>query len=106
AASGSSARTPGAAHPRAAAPMSTSTAFTRLAVSGRSMLVWLLRMIRPSVREPEQQVPRVVIGSTASETVVVAAGAVELVVGGVLRGDLDVEPGGVVHLRHPAARVG
>src|SRR5215469_3577874 len=98
AASGSSARTKEAAAPQMMAARSAMRTLARGSVRPRSVSVSQLRMIEPSVREPEQQVQRVIIGRAASEPVVIAVATVELVVDGVLHGELHVEPRHVVHL--------
>src|SRR5262249_46666195 len=100
AASGSSARPAPAGARKTAAP-----AISRDA--GSSQPLWyLLIMAVTSVGKPQQQVHGVVVGSVAPDPVVVAAAAVELVVGDVLRRDLHVQPRHVVDLRDPAARIG
>src|ERR1700756_4860008 len=66
----------------------------------------IMHMASPSVGEPKQQIPGVVVGSVPPYAVIVAAAAVELVVAHVLRGQLGVEPGQVVHFRDPAPCVG
>src|ERR1700726_4438079 len=63
-------------------------------------------MMRTSVCEPQQQVQGIVVGGTASDPIVVGAGAVELGVADVLRRQLDVEPRQIVDLGKPAAGVG
>src|SRR5205807_8064413 len=106
--SGASAR----ASPRAPMPSARRLATASRAGSrrdggtGYSRRLSIMHMTIPSVGEPQQQVPGVVVGSVAPRAVVVTAGPVELVVPDVLRGELGVEPGQVVHFRNPAARVG
>src|SRR6202521_6126237 len=63
-------------------------------------------MMRTSVREPQQQIQAIVVGGTASDPIVVGAGAVELGVADVLRRQLDVEPRQIVDLGEPAAGIG
>src|ERR1700730_12614766 len=72
----------------------------------RKCSVWITPMIRTSVCEPHQQIQGIVVGSTASDTVVVGAGAVELGVADVLCGQLHVEPRQMVDLGDPATGIG
>src|SRR6185437_1052804 len=108
-ASGSSAATAQSLRLSATVPATSTSACTRVATRKRTASLRplsMMRMMRTSVREPEQKIQRVVVGSIAPDTIVVRARAVELAVPGVLCRHLDVEPRQIVHLCDPAARVG
>src|ERR1700730_14186851 len=68
--------------------------------------VSITRMMRTSVCEPQQQIQGIVVGGTASDSIVVGAGAVELGVADVLCRQFDVEPRQIVDLGDPAAGIG